>query len=60
MGPNVNYVVCVDAYREWDRNLDLAVKEAPKVKFVRSKFITDCCKKGQILGTPDYYILKNA
>jgi len=60
MGPNVNYVVCVDAYREWDRNLDLAVKEAPKVKFVRSKFITDCCKKGQILGTPDYYILKNS
>jgi DNA-repair protein XRCC1 len=56
IGPNVNYVVCVDASREWDRNLDLALKEAPEVKFVRSQFITDCCKKGHLLKAPDYYI----
>ena len=58
MDPQVDFMVCGDGCQEWDRNFDIALNDNRKIKFVKSKFILECCKENKLLEPSANHIVK--
>ena len=58
MDSQVDFMVCGDGCQEWDRNFDIALNDNRKIKFVKSKFILECCKENKLLEPSANHIVK--
>ena len=58
MEPQVDFMVCGEDCQEWDRNFDIALNDNRKIKFVKSKFIIECCKENKLLEPSANYTVK--
>ena len=59
MNPKVDYIIAKYASNDWDRNMELALKENSHVKIAQSQFILDCYKEQKLLKDDKYFITGN-
>ena len=59
MNPKVDYIIAKYASNDWDRNMELALKENSHVKIAQSQFILDCYKEQKLLKDDKYFITEN-
>merc|ERR1712213_201355 len=44
MSPEIDYIISQNESHEWDRNMELALRDNSKVKIAKSQFIFECYK----------------
>ena len=58
MSPQIDYIISLNDSSDWDRNMELALKDNSNVKIAKSQFISDCYRDQELLKDKKYFIVK--
>ena len=58
MSPQIDYIIFLNDSNDWDKNMELALKDNANVKIAKSQFISDCYRDQQLLNDKEYFIVK--
>ena len=58
MSPQIDYIISLNDSNDWDRNMELALKDNSNVKIAKSQFISDCYRDQELLKDKEYFIVK--